>query len=224
MDPTTVRRLLQETRLLRTPKHLLSTFGATRIEYHLVSPVEDLADKTRLREGWVTSERPKILTAQTLRERFEGFGEDAREFADWLCREYSDVLRALEYQFKNQHLRTRVLGQEPSQTALRIQSELDARSACDAALILCPDAAWSLAVMKLSLDEASRSFPTHLQELESRDLFDPAGGESRRRKAEIEKLFASASVDPDARQALGRRLREYGLFKEYEDRFLALFR
>lgn len=224
MNAATVRRLLEETRLLRAPKHLLSTFGATRIEYHLVSPVEDLQDKTRLREGWVTSERPKLLTPRALRERFEGFGEDACEFADWLCREYRDVLRAVEYQFKNEPVRTRVLGQDPRQTAQRIQSELDARSACNAALILCPDTAWSLAVMKLSLDEAARSFPAHLREFESRGLYGSAGAESRRRRDRIEKLFASAPADPAARDALGRELREYGLFKEYEDRFLALFR
>jgi hypothetical protein len=224
MDPRTIRRLLQETRLLRAPKRLLDTFGSTRIEYHLVSPVEDLPDKTRLREGRIVSERPKILTPQTLRERFEGFGEEAREFADWLCREYRGVLRALEYQFKNEDLHTRVLGQAPRQTARRIQDELDERGVADAAVILCPDAAWSLAVMKFTLDEASRSFPTHLKELESRSLFDPKNAESRRRRAEIEELFPSASIDPDARRALGHKLREYGLFNEYEDKFLSLFR
>jgi len=224
MDTMTIHRLLQETRLLRVPKRPLAAFGTTHIEYHLVSPVEDLPDKTRLREGRVISERPKILTPQTLRERFEGFGEDAREFADWLCREYSGALRALEYQFKNEQSSTRVLGQEPQETARRIQDQLDARGAIDAALILCPDAAWSLAVMKFTLDEASRSFPTHLQEFERRDLFDPENAESRRRSAEIERLFSSARADPGARRALGRKLQEYGLFKEYEDKFLSLFR
>ncbi len=39
MKPELIRKFLKETRLLRPPKKLLSTFGATRIEYHLVSPV-----------------------------------------------------------------------------------------------------------------------------------------------------------------------------------------
>ncbi|MBI5244481.1 MAG: hypothetical protein HY922_12515 [Elusimicrobia bacterium] len=223
MNPNAIRRLLRETRLVRAPKRLLSAFGATRIEYHLVSPVEDLPDKTRLREGRVVSDRPKILTAQALRERFEGFGEEARDFSDWLCREYRDVLRALEYRFKNEGLRTRVLGVEPGRTARRIQEDLDERGVAEAAVILCPDTAWSLAVMKFTLDEASRSFPTHLREIESRGLFDADHGVSRGRRAEIERLFASAGRDPEARQALGRKLQEYGLFSEYEDRFLSFF-
>jgi hypothetical protein len=224
MDAETFRKLLKETRLLRGPKRLLETFGATRIEYHLVSPVEDLPDKTRLREGWVVSERPKILTPQTLRERFEGFGEEAQELSDRLCGEYGGLLRALEYRFKNSDFKTRVLGEKPADTAKRIEDELDERGGAGAALILCPDAAWSLALMKFTLDEASRSFPSHVRRIEGRGLFDADGGAGRRRRAEVEDLFAAAASDPSARSSLGQKLRRYGLFDDYEDRFLSLFR
>jgi len=220
MEAETFRRLLRETRLLRGPKRLLETFGPTRIEYHLVSPVEDLPDKTRLREGWVVSERPKVLTPQALLERFEGFGEDSREFADWLSGEHRGLLRALEYRFKNTDFHTRVLGQTPADTVRRIQDDLDDGGA----LLLCPDAAWSLALMKLTLDEASRSFPSHVKTLEGRGLFDPDGGEGRRHRAEIEGLFAAASSDPSARAELGKTLRRHSLFDEYEDRYLSLYR
>ena len=40
---------------------------------------------------------------------------------------------------------------------------------------------------------------------------------------EVERLFAAASQDRGAVDQLGRKLREYGLFEEYEDRFLAFF-
>lgn len=220
MEAETVRKLLQETRLLRGPRRRLETFGPTRIEYRLVSPVEDLPDKTRLREGSVLSEKPRLLTPDALRERFEGFGEDSREFAKWLSSEYRDLLRALEYRFKNTDLRTRVLGQKPADTARRIQEDPSDGSA----LLLCPDSAWSLALMKLTLDEAARSFPGNVKALESRGLFDPDGGEGRRRRAEVERLFAAASLDPGARTRLGETLRRHGLFDEYEDRFLSLFR
>jgi len=224
MDPSKIKKLLSETRMVRKPKRLLSTFGATRTQYHLVSPVEDLADKTRLREGWVVSQKPKILTAQVLRDRFEGFGEDAGQFMEWLSGEFHDVLRALEYEFKNKDLKTRVLSQSTEQTTSRIVKDLEDRNVAEAAVIECPDAAWSLALMHYTLDSAARSFQTNVQDLENHGLFDPGSNEKRRRLSEVERLFDRAKRDPDARKLLGLKLREYGLFEELEDRFLGLFR
>lgn len=223
MERKLVLKLLRETHLVRQPKHLLSTFGATHIEYHLVSPVEDMPDKTRLREGRVLSEKPKIITPEALRERFEGFGEDAPEFARWLSSEYRELLRALEYRFKNTGLHTRVLSQAPRLTAERIHRDLDERDVAQGAVVACPDAGWSLALMKLTLDEASRAFPVNVRDLDQHGLFEPGSNEARRRRHEVESLFAEARRDPAARQALAAKLKEYGLFSEFEDRYLALF-
>lgn len=203
---------------------MLATFGATRIDYHLISPVEDLERRTRLREGTVVSRRPKILTPEAFAERFEGFGEDARPFMRWLTGAYRDLLRSLEYNFKNQGFTTRVLSDSPADVAQRIASELDSREERASALILCPDGAWSLALMKFSLDEAARSFATHVSDLERRGLFkEPAEREQDRRRRELEALFSAAAADRDVLATLGRKLHEYGLFAEYEDRYLRFF-
>jgi len=77
--------------------------------------------------------------------------------------------------------------------------------------------------MRFTLDEASRSFPTNLRDLERRGAFAPEGPQGSRRRAEIESLFSRARGDAGARESLGRKLREYGLFEEYEERFLQLF-
>lgn len=171
MDPKQIRRWLAETRLVRPPKRLLSTFGATRIEYHLVSPLEGAAGKSRLREGTVVSERPKILTPEALRERFEGFGDDAAEFREFLDERYAELLRALEYRFKNDGLRTTVIASGPEETSARVVEDVDQRDVAQAAVITTPDAAWSLALMTFTLEEARRSFPTNVQDLDRRGLF-----------------------------------------------------
>lgn len=224
MDAPLIRSYLSRTQIVRAPKSPLSTFGATRIEYRLVSPIDDLAGKTRLREGVVVSEKPKILTAEAFAERFKGFGAEAEEFAQWLGSNYRDVLRSLEYNFRNQEMTARVISQPPAEVIERIAAELDDKQGGSRALISCPDAAWSLAVMKLSLDESARSFPTHVRDLERRGLLEPDKKLAGRRARELEALFAAASAgDAGARDALGRKLREYGLFEQYEDRFLSLF-
>jgi len=224
MDPKLIQSYLEQTQIVRAPKRRLATFGATQIDYHLVSPVEDLSNRTRLRHGKVVSLKPQILTADAFAERFEGFGDEAKEFSDFLQGAYRDLLRALEYNFKNQGFSTRVLSEKPDAVVDRIAGELDAKDGPAQALIRCPDAAWSLALMKLALDESARSFPTHVQDLERRGLFKAgAGAGDQRRRREIEKLFETARADRAVVEELGRKLKEYGLFAEYEDRFLGLF-
>jgi len=223
MPPDPIAGLLARTEILRVPKRRLATFGSTRIDYHILSPLEDQLGRTRLREGAVVSQRPQILTPDAFKERFEGFGEGASEFARWAQTEYRDLLRALEYNFRNQGQAAREIGEDARLVAEKMLADFDARSVEDRAVIRCPDAAWPLALMKFTLDEAARSFPGHVQDLERRGLFEPDGGESSRRRREVEALLEKARKDRAALEELGRKLREYGLFEEYEDRFLSLF-
>jgi hypothetical protein len=171
MDAKLFQSFLKQTSVLRAPKTSLSTFGATDIQYHLISSVEDLRNKTRLREGRVLSEKPKIITPDAFKERFQGFGDDSAEFAQWLSGSYKDLLRALEYNFKNQGFTTRVISEAPPDIADRIIKEAEAHDQRNQAVILCPDSGWSLALMKFSLDEAARSFPPNVRDLDRRGLF-----------------------------------------------------
>ena len=70
MDQSLIFNYLKRTRIIEAPKSTLATFGATHIEYHLISPIDNLKDKTRLRQGEVISHKPQIITPQTLSERF----------------------------------------------------------------------------------------------------------------------------------------------------------
>lgn len=215
--------LLSRIEILRLPSRRLATFGATRVDYRLISDADGAAGRTRLREGTVVSERPKILTAESFRERFDGFGDDSADYARWLQGAYRDLLRALEYNFRNSGLSARVISSDPRVVAERMLADLAAGGGADPAVIRCPDAAWSLALMKLALDEAARSFPGHVKDLERRGMFAPDRGEGDRRRREVEAMLDSARKDRSLLEPLGAKLRDYGLFAEYEDRFLALF-
>ncbi len=223
MASNSIESLLARTEILRAPRHRLSTFGPTRIDYHLISTVDEAPNRTRLREGTIVSRRPAILTPDALRDRFEGFGDEAAEFARWISTAYRDLLRGLEYNFRNQDLAARVISEDPQLVAQRMLADFNARSVTDQAVIRCPDGAWSLALMKFTLDEAANSFPGHVRDLERRGMFSPDRGEGARRRREVEALFDRARRDRSVIDALGRKLREYGLFEEYEDRFLSLF-
>ncbi|MHB2026291.1 MAG: hypothetical protein ACYCPQ_06590 [Elusimicrobiota bacterium] len=221
MESSVIRRFLRETSVICSPRRVLATFGSTAIDYYLVSPIEDMKDRTRVRQGRVLSEKPKILTAESLSERFSGFGEHAKDFSDWISGNYGEFLRALEYNFKNQDMSARVVSDHPSAVAGRIRGEIE--DAGNKALISCPDAAWSFALMKFSIDESARSFPVHVRDLDRRGLFNPSAALESRRRQEIEALFLDAARDRSFLDTLGRKLREYGLFDEYEAKFLSFF-
>jgi hypothetical protein len=224
MDEALLAKFINETKIVLRPKRLLAGYGPTNINYHLISPIDELKNKTRLRVGSVVSQRPIILTQEALKERFEGFGEESQEMADWLYDQYRDVLRALEYKFRNKDYQARVLQDNPLTVSGRVQEDLRLRCVPDAVVIRCPDAAWSLALMKFTLDETARSFPSHVRSYEEHGLFDPGSTIERRRQHEIDKLFGDAASNPETRAVLGHKLKEYGLFERYQDRFLSLFR
>ncbi len=224
MDQSLIFNYLKRTRIIEAPKSTLATFGATHIEYHLISPIDNLKDKTRLRQGEVVSSKPQIITPQSLSERFEGFGPESDEFASWLKSSYGEFLRALEYQFQNKGFSAQVISESPKEVATRIQLDIQSRKLSNQAVISCPDAAWSLALMKFTLDESARSFPVHLRDMERRGMFNPEKFQEDRHRREIESLFEkAASGDKDILPVLGTKLKDYGLFPEYEDRYLSFF-
>ena len=99
----------------------------------------------------------------------------------------------------------------------RIRKDLEETP--DAAILLCPDVGWQVALMKCLLDESRKAFGGHVREFEEKGMFRNS---EERRRDEIEGLLRRASADRSLVGLLGSKLKEYGLFAEYEDRFFAL--
>src|ERR1051325_10110815 len=92
---------LRHTRIIKPPKHAIATFGTTTLRYILLSMVPGEPDYCRLREGEVTAQRPKILTPEFWKNRFEGFGESSEAHRREIEKLYRDTLKGLEYSFRN---------------------------------------------------------------------------------------------------------------------------
>jgi hypothetical protein len=214
--------IVRRTEVLRPPRHRIATFGETEIRYYLLSPLPGDPARCRLRVGALTVRRPKILTREALADRFEGFGEEARAFERWLLQSDRDAWRALEYQFQNRLETEQFHTRDARELADDLKRDIELESLPRVVLLLSPDETWQFALMKFILDETARSFRSNVGELEDRGLFDPAESAAARRKQEVESLFRAAASDAGALQVLGQRLREYGLFEEYQDRFFSL--
>lgn len=218
------QQALDATRILRPPKHRLATFGTTTMNYVLVSLPPGDVKASRIREGAVTAERPQILTPDLIRERFSGFGEEGAQYQEHLQRLYGVALRGLEYRFRNELQQTSVEQTPLPDVIERVKRSLDERDLPRTALIQGPDDHWSLGIMKFILDMTLSSFSGNIKELDERGFFNPEERQERRTRAEIEQLFAATMADRTRIPALANRLRESGLFSDYEDRFFALVR
>jgi len=213
---------MRQTRILRPPKHAMATFGTSAIRYVLLSAASDQPDYCRVREGEVTAQRPKILTPEFWKNRFEGFGSDADTYREELEKAYGDTLKGLEYQFRNDLKTTSLEHATLLEVTDRARTAMDAEDAPRTALLEGPDGNWPLAVMKFIVDMTLRSFPINMQELDDRGLFNPAARQDARERLDIEKLFTLAQTDRTHIPLLAERLKRTGRWMDYEDRFFAL--
>ena len=105
-----------------------------------------------------------------------------------------------------------------------IEAEIEAQENNLSAIIEGMDDSWQISLMKFIVELSLRSFYSNVTELRERGFFKPLIGEKKNIKAEIEYLFAEAKKDRSKIYKLGEKLRQSKLFKEYEDRFFALFK
>lgn len=211
-------------KIIKPPKHTLSTFGTTALRYVLLSALPDQPESCRVREGEVTAERPKILTPDFWKKRFQGFGEESDAYQEQIEKLYGDSLRGLHYAFRNE-LRTTSLEHAslPNLTD-RTLKILEQEDATRTALLEGPDSRWPLSIMKFIVEVSLRSFPVNMRELDERGLFDPDQQRQARQRRELERLFDQARRDRSMIQTLGEVLKQSGLFADYEDRFFELVR
>ncbi len=219
-----VEYALSHTQLVRPPEQRLSTFGSTNIHYYLLTEPLDSVGETRIREGKVIAERPRIVTPGYFLNTFEGFGEHAKEQAMAILNRYGYEPDILEYRYKNRVDDTWVISEHISQVISKISEKIDNEKDTLAAILKGPDDAWQISLMKFVLDLTRASLPRNIFELDRRGLFERIQGIPRFVRDEIEQLFREVEDGRVKIDELGSKLQSYGLFEKYQDRFFALLR
>lgn len=207
------------------PKNHLETFGATNVHYHMVSELMDTVNQIRIREGAIQSRRPQIITpACYANEMVNGFGKDANEYIDWL-RSHAKEMRILQYGFQIQktELSEHVVSGNVKEIIEQVKKQIIDKNDPMSAVIYGVDDPWDVCLLKFMVDVIRNSAPFNFNELGRHNLLDDVNGAPRAIRDEIERGFLLASRDKTMITPLGNKLRKYGLFEEYEDRFFALF-
>lgn len=172
MDRDSFHYALENTKTHVEPAGLIETFGSTVFDFVLVSELMDEVDRVRLRRGTLQAERPRLVTPEHYaRIVLDGFGEKAREFADWL-EQHGEELKFLRYgfQFTKSNLREEVvsgrLDQVVAEAVRRARDEGDRRRA----VIESVDEAWEVSLLKLAVETARRSAGGNVEEWKKRGL------------------------------------------------------
>ncbi len=212
---------LKKTRIIRMPKQSISTFGVTRINYYALSKI---GVNSRIREGKVISEKPKIINPFSILDIFEGFGDDGNKFSEEIFNMFGKNPRILNYKFKNEPNNAYKSSFSISDISEKIEREIERKNNNLAAIIICDDRVWQISIMKFIVDMALKSAGENIADFEKKGLFADKKGIPTYVKNKIEYFFKESAKDKKKIKELGKILTDYGLFKEYEDRFFSLYK
>jgi hypothetical protein len=172
------------------------------------------------------SARPEIVAPhQFLEHLLDGFGEDAKAYAQWLRRNESDLM-ILRYGFavSKQQSNEEILTGGLHEIACRVRDAVGAKQDPLAAVVVGVEKPWEVCLLKLMVDVVQQSTGANIRELRRSGIRSEADRKQAALRREIDQEFAAAAVNPRRLDALCSTLKRAGLFEAYEDRFFALVR
>ena len=213
------------TRIVYMPPRLLETFGESRVQYLMVSEDMDQPGLVRLRSGLVMAERPRILTPQYfIQQAVENFGPEARRYFEEVMSR-ADNARFIQYglHFRKQEFKVQTVNGNVEEVAE--QAAKDAQDDLQElrGVVIAPDDLWEVSLLHFITRLVQRSLPRNARDIASSGLLDLREGIPVAVHRELEADMRNCSSLEQARN-LGAKLRDYGVFEQYEDRFYELYR
>ena len=224
-----IRYAVEHTEILRLPKRSLSTFGTTNIQYYLItdpaySEIMPGVSETVIREGRVIAEKPRIVTPYYL-SRLEGFSTEARKYFDMLIHVHGGSAPGLFYTYRNETKELNIVSDNLLSVVGKLNAELDKRGDPLVSIIKGEDELWDVSLLKFIYEMTRSSLLDNLMQLGSQGLLDiDSRGVPVDARVRIEELFQKITSGEAEPRELRDELERWGLFKEYEDRFLSIFR
>jgi hypothetical protein len=163
---------LENTRVIRPPAQAIQTFGTTSFRFMLVTELMDQVDRVRVRDGRIHAERPSIIAPQHYAKlMLDGFGENARGFADWLETHGND-LRVLRYgfQFRKTDISEEIVHAPKDDVIGRLGELLDNRDEPMSTIIEGVEEGWEVCLLKFTIDLIQRSAGENVGEWKRRGL------------------------------------------------------
>ncbi|MBF8437084.1 hypothetical protein I0Q91_08345 [Halanaerobiaceae bacterium Z-7014] len=237
-----IQEALEATEILKSPRQLLSNEEDTELKYYVLTEpayldiYPDEGPETRIREGWINWNKPKLITPGYLLKA-DGFSEEAKKAIKMMAGQDPDmasIAYQMHYTQKIDNVRT--ISADIDETARRLEEEIDEASEFLTAIIVGLDDLWDVSLMKFAQEYMTRSAQeSQVPEMESKGYLT-RGRDGRARvtrnldglpiaaKDEIENLFQKVESGDKDPSVLKQELDRWGVYHLYEDRFLNLFR
>lgn len=215
---------VNNTQIILMPNRHLETFGATVLNYRLVTEAMDSANQIRIREGRIRANQPHIITPEAYSQTvLEGFGEQAEQYVEWLKQHEGDI-RILQYGYtlRQESFSEHTVTDNIQNVVDRIKSEVESGDDPLTAVVQGVDDPWDVCIVKLFWEVIRSSAAPNIRELQKQRMFEDEGGVPRGVRNELEAAFTAANKDASQIETLAHKLQRYNLFEEYQDRFFSL--
>lgn len=216
-----IAEAMEKTEIIRAPQRRLSTFGSTTIDYYVVC---DLTEQmSAVRDGRVLAERPRIVTPYYLLH-VAGFSEGAKRYLGMMAQQNPHE-PGIFYTYRNEPHSMNVVSEPLGVVVGNLSARLDSENSGLSAIIRGVEDVWDLAVMMFIYDLTRRAAGGNYADFRSHGLLDvDASGVPAAARQQIEMLFAIVREDRSRASELVTELNRWGVYQEYEDRFLRLFK
>lgn len=228
MDDERIEFAVNNTEVLRPPQQTLSTFGATNIYYYLITEpaYKDYfagAEETVVREGRITTQRPRVVTPSYL-INIDGFSDHARRYLQMLIREHGPDIPGIFYGYKNEPKEMNIVSSDMISVVHNIEEQIDKKGDRLTTIVKGVDDLWDVSLLKFIFEMTSYSLGNNLFEMGNRGLLNiDRSGIPMDARLSIERLFDLVYKGDLEPSALKMELDRWNLFHEYEDRFLRMF-
>ena len=163
---------VENTRVLVAPDRRIDTFGSTHFRFHLVTELLDRVNVVRVRDGRIEAEKPLIVSpSQYSKLLLEGFGDQARRYADWL-ESRPEKLAFLKYgfQFRKMDMVEEIVHGSVEDVVARIRAGMAQSDEPLTAIIEGVDDAWEVCLLKFTVDLVQQSAGGNMSDFHRRGL------------------------------------------------------
>jgi hypothetical protein len=167
-----IQYALETTEVVWEPDRRIDTFGATSFSFQILSELMDGVDKVRIRSGRIDAEQPKIITPDVYRDLdFEGFGEQAGAFKDWLREKVGQAaLVRYGFSFRKSDVTESMVHDNMQTVRDRVVEDARRRGDPMTAIILGVDDTWEICLLKFTMEMIQKSKGINLFDFKRRGL------------------------------------------------------
>ena len=241
-DKNKIKEVLENTEILLEPEDLISTSHDTTLHYFVLSEpyyLEEFPEEgpeTKVREGKITWEKPKLLTPDYM-INMSGFSGEAKKAMQMIASDNPDLAGLLyKMNYRKQSISTFTISREIEKAQEEIKNERINDEDNLTVIIKGVDELWDVSLMKfiqsLMLKSAYKSQLPYYEEKGYLSTDEEGYSVVTRNleglpiaaSEEIERMFEKVKKGEEDPAKLKRELDRWGVFNAYQDRFFNLFK